>query len=107
MRRMFTEIKDNINAGNDIMLVSIIGDFGSAPRGAGAHMLVGPQGRIYGTIGGGTVEYQAEKIAMDALFNGRSLTKAFILNKNQIEDIGMICGGNVLVMFQYIDKFSG
>ena len=55
MREMFSLIKENIESGNDIVLVSIIGDFGSAPRGAGAHMLVTRKGRIYGTIGGGAV----------------------------------------------------
>ena len=85
-----------------IILVSIIGDFGSAPRGAGAHMLVNHSGRIYGTIGGGAVEYQSEKLAAEALQEGRSLIKAFSLDQNQVEDIGMICGGNVLVIFQYI-----
>ena len=102
MREMFSLIKENIESGNDIVLVSIIGDFGSAPRGAGAHMLVTRKGRIYGTIGGGAVEYQSEKLAAEALNEGRSLIKAFILEQNQIEDIGMICGGNVLVIFQYI-----
>ena len=102
MREMFSLIKENIESGNDIVLVSIIGDFGSAPRGAGAHMLVTRKGRIYGTIGGGAVEYQSEKLAAEALNEGRSLIKSFILEQNQIEDIGMICGGNVLVIFQYI-----
>ena len=102
MREMFSLIKQNIETGNDVILVSIIGDFGSAPRGAGAHMLVNHSGRIYGTIGGGAVEYQSEKLAAEALQEGRSLIKAFSLDQNQVEDIGMICGGNVLVIFQYI-----
>lgn len=32
---------------------------GSIPRTTGAYMLVGREGRIFGTIGGGNLEYQA------------------------------------------------
>jgi xanthine dehydrogenase accessory factor len=103
MKNMFNLMKENLEAGNDIVLVSIIGDFGSAPRGSGAHMLVNHQGRIYGTIGGGAVEYQSEKLASEALISGKSQIKAFHLNQNDIEDIGMICGGDVMILFQYID----
>lgn len=102
MREMFNLIKENIESGNDVVLVSIIGDFGSAPRGAGAHMLINHSGRIYGTIGGGAVEYQSEKLAAEILEKGQSLIKSFSLDQGQVENLGMICGGNVLVIFQYI-----
>ena len=32
MREMFSLLKQNIETGNDVILVSIIGDFVSAPR---------------------------------------------------------------------------
>ena len=36
----------------DTCLVTVVADQGSAPRGSGARMLVGANGRIRGTIGG-------------------------------------------------------
>lgn len=106
MKKLFTLMKENLQNGNDIVLASIIGNMGSAPRGSGAHMLVTNEGRIYGTVGGGAVEYQCEKLAAEALQNGSSRIKAFSLSKNDIEDIGMICGGDVKVMFQYISGYD-
>ena len=38
------------------VLVSIIAESGSSPRGAGAKMLVQENGEIVGTIGGGAVD---------------------------------------------------
>ncbi len=49
------------------MLASITASSGSTPRGAGSRMLVGKNGRIAGTIGGGAVEYRAELMALDIL----------------------------------------
>ena len=37
----------------DTVLATIVWDDGSAPRGAGSQMLVGAEGRLVGTIGGG------------------------------------------------------
>ena len=67
MRRIFSKLLYEIEEERNTMLVTVIADRGSAPRGAGAAMLVGEKGRITGTIGGGAVEYQSEKKAMELL----------------------------------------
>lgn len=84
------------------MLVTIVGDRGSAPRASGARMLVNAGGRLSGTVGGGAVEFAAEKQALDLLAARQSCLKPYRLHPNQVEDLGMICGGDVLVYFQYI-----
>ena len=53
MRRIFSKLLYEIEEERNTMLVTVIADRGSAPRGAGAAMLVGEKGRITGTIGGG------------------------------------------------------
>ena len=61
------------------------------------------KGRIAGTIGGGSVEYRAELMALDILEKKESCEHEFRLNRKDIENIGMICGGDVTVFFQYLD----
>ena len=56
MRTLFQTIKQQFLEGNDLVLVSVTASSGSTPRGAGSRMLVGKNGRISGTIGGGAVE---------------------------------------------------
>ena len=87
---------------NDTVLVTLIGDRGSAPRGAGSQMLVSRGGRAVGTIGGGAVEKRSEEMAMELLEMKNSRIHEFILHKNPGEDIGMVCGGDVTVHFQFI-----
>lgn len=98
MKELFTHLQRSMQAGEDAVLVSILADSGSAPRGLGAHMLVNARGRVCGTIGGGAVEHHAEQLAREALQEGRSLVKDYHLSR----DLGMICGGNVTVLYQFI-----
>ena len=52
---MFRLISEKLSAGEDLVLVTVIASSGATPRGAGARMLVGKEGRLCGTIGGGAV----------------------------------------------------
>ena len=50
MRRLFQVMEQLFSKGQDAVLVTIIASSGSTPRGAGAHMLVTRQGRIWGRL---------------------------------------------------------
>ncbi len=70
---------------------------GSAPRGEGAWMLVGPEGQITGTIGGGITEHQAIQAALELWRGGETQAeKTFDLSGL---DPAMICGGTITVRF--------
>ncbi len=102
MRNMLKQMQAHLEKGEDLVLVTVLASSGSTPRGAGAHMLMGREGRIAGTIGGGAVEYRAEKMARDVLEKKSSLAHDFVLNKEDVQDLGMICGGDVSVFFSYL-----
>ena len=88
--------------GEDTVLATIVAEIGSSPRSAGAHMLVNKNGRVAGTIGGGTVEYRAIQYAQKLLEQRQSRRKTYRLHRNDEEELGMVCGGDVDVYFQYI-----
>lgn len=102
MRKLFKEMAKQMTAGNDVVLVSVIASSGSTPRGTGAKMLINKDGRVIGTVGGGAVEYHSEQIAAQVLASKKSKTEFFRLKPNEVADIGMICGGDVLIWFQYL-----
>ena len=102
MIEIFTKLRDQLRSRGSAVLCSIIASSGSAPRGEGAKMAVFPDGTSVGTIGGGAVELRSAQLALEALKTGSSHTHAFRLSPNDVEDIGMICGGNVTVYFQYL-----
>ncbi len=102
MRQLFQAVLDRLSQNEPLVLVTITAASGATPRGAGARMLVGTQGRICGTIGGGAVEYRAICMAKEVLEDKTSRSKAFTLNRQDVENLGMICGGNVEVFFHYL-----
>lgn len=102
MEDLFCRLEGAFNAGMSSVIVSIIESTGSAPRRAGAKMLVTCGGHVCGTVGGGTIEYEATRLAQSFLKDKMSGIHSFRLTQNQIEDLGMVCGGNVTLYFGYI-----
>jgi xanthine dehydrogenase accessory factor len=72
-------------------LVSIVGTQGSAPREAGAHMIVTREG-YHGSIGGGTLEWHAIAAAQAMLGRGEA---ARIVSQALGPELGQCCGGRV------------
>lgn len=102
MKTIFERVRQKLSEGGNAVLCSIIASSGSTPRGKGAKMAVFADGTSVGTIGGGAVELKSTEYAMEVLKTGQSHTHAFRLAPNQVQDIGMICGGDVTVYFQYL-----
>ena len=102
MRNMLKIIHNKLTHGEALVLVTVIASSGATPRGAGARMLIGKEGRICGTIGGGAVEYRSEQIAAEVLDEKTSLGHDFTLTKDDVQNLGMICGGACNVFFHYI-----
>ncbi|MBO0439554.1 XdhC family protein [Candidatus Enterococcus ikei] len=102
MRELFLRLNEAIKQKEETVLVTVTASSGSTPRSAGARMLVGKSGRLAGTIGGGAIEFRAEKITKQVLEKKESKAEKFILAPNDIADLGMICGGNVDLFFQYL-----
>lgn len=102
MRKLFLLLGELLKNGDDVVVVSVVASSGSTPRGVGAHMLVTSKGRQCGTIGGGAVEFESEKRALEVLKSKSSYIEKFKLHENQVQDLGMICGGEAFVYFNYI-----
>lgn len=58
MDELYRKLLAQLEEGQDTVLAFITEGDGSIPRTTGAYMLVGREGRIFGTIGGGNLEYQ-------------------------------------------------
>ncbi len=99
MNQLIPEICRRLQAGERVMLCSILESDGSTPRGAGAKMAVFRDGSTLGTIGGGALERLATIRAAELLGEGRSETKQYHLNRNVKENTGMVCGGEAFVGF--------
>ncbi|MDO4572456.1 MAG: XdhC family protein [Clostridia bacterium] len=102
MKELLDGLAAALEQGRPVVLATVLERSGSAPRGAGAAMLLFEDGAQAGTVGGGAVEYAAAREAR-ALFRTRdSRCLVYRLNANEIAEAGMICGGTVRLLLQYI-----
>lgn len=86
--------------GQKAALVTIIGHDGSAPRHAGARMLVHADRTLVGSVGGGTLEYRLIEAALRVIQTRVPERVAVHLTR----DLGMCCGGSVEAYIEPIES---
>ncbi|MDD1779768.1 xanthine dehydrogenase accessory protein XdhC [Enterovibrio sp. ZSDZ35] len=87
--------------GTPCVMVTVLEDKGSVPRGAGTKMLV-TDNDIVATIGGGHLEHVAMKTAQDMLAQGEHEMKVERFNLGA--RLGQCCGGVVTLSFEPIGQ---
>jgi xanthine dehydrogenase accessory factor len=102
MKELFEALLYRLSQGGRMVLVSVVVSSGSAPRGPGARMLADEDGWVFGTVGGGKVEHEAVLLAMKAVGEGGSFIRDFALRNREAADLGMVCGGDVRILFQVV-----
>lgn len=93
------DIRAFLNRRPDSVLVEVTDVKGSAPRDAGAWMLVA-RDMIFRTIGGGQLEYMAIDHARKILVGGRDTPMDVPLGP----EIGQCCGGRVGLSFKRVNR---
>jgi len=87
------------------VLVVVATAQGSTPRETGAAMIVS-SGHCAGTIGGGHLEYEAMRIAREALHDG-GVTGTWIVRYPLAARLGQCCGGVATLAFSKLDRLAG
>jgi len=100
---VFEAVAEALQRGEPAALVTIIRAQGSTPQRVGAKMLVFPDGRTVGTIGGGCYENEAFWKARTAIETRQPVIAKYELADDIAEESGLICGGQMEV---YIDPLE-
>lgn len=98
MRYLIKSIIELLKQKESFALATIIRQQGSAPREAGARMLIRRNGSTLGTIGGGALEAAVGEAARALIEQSKSCRLRFNLH-----DLGMFCGGQVEVAVDFVD----
>lgn len=97
---LFERLDALANAGEPVVLLTIVGKEGSTPREVGAKMLV-TNGETHGTIGGGTVEGLAIDDARSVL-DGDADPGIRTYDLYPGGNTGMVCGGSMNVFIDHV-----
>ncbi len=102
MKALASEIVRHLTAGQRLALCTVVATKGSTPQTRGAKMLVLPDGKTVGTLGGGCVEAEVRKRAIESLTTAHSQTSRFTLDHDYGWDDGLICGGVMDIHIQVL-----
>ncbi len=102
--QFYKQLLSALKKGMPVCLVTVTATKGSTPRKTGAKMLVFPDGRTIGTIGGSLVEKQTTQKAIEAIKTRTPLVETFTLTKENQNKTGMICGGEMTVFLEPIGE---
>ena len=84
----------------------VIESKGSAPGKSGFRIIVDSQGKSFGTVGGGAIEFEVIEHCKRLLSGGKNEVKKYLLTKKDIiteEDttvVPMMCNGNVKIFYE-------
>ena len=92
---LFQALAAAARTGESVALGIINGAKGSSPQKLGAKAIFHADGRIQGTLGGGCLEAEAQRLALQALKTGEPATFDLVLDHDFGWDDGLICGGKV------------
>ena len=132
MKTLIPIITGELQAGRNIALATVLQSKGSAPRGPGACQVLTVSGQAFGTVGGGVLERRAldelqlllnpnpasvadcvptnsalaSPPAQPELYTcplGKtSSVQEYALTQNEVLSLGMVCGGNVVLVYQLL-----
>ncbi len=103
-QEVFEALNAALERGEDAALVTIVSANGSTPQRVGAKMLVFPDGRMVGTIGGGCYENDAFWKAKEAIQTRKPQLVKYDLNDDFAQENGLVCGGQMQVYIEPLES---
>ncbi len=91
---------ESLDRGETVVLATVVEVLGASPAPLGAKLLLCPDGRTVGTVGGGSLELGVVAEARAALAEGRSRLAHYVLREDGPDAVGMLCGGEVRVFVE-------
>jgi xanthine dehydrogenase accessory factor len=93
-------------AGASVGVGTVVATFQSAPRPAGASMLVGPGGEAVGSVSGGCVEGAVYELAEQVLADRQPVLQRYGVSDEDAFAVGLTCGGILDVFVEVVDRDS-
>jgi xanthine dehydrogenase accessory factor len=103
MTPLWPRVLAGLDSHGRVAVVTVAATRGSAPREAGARMIVNPGGGFTGTIGGGTLEWRAIAAAQAALTNSNG-AGAEVRRYALGPELGQCCGGSVDLVIEVVGE---
>jgi len=95
IKHIYFDLLERIQKNESCVVATVTGTHGSTPQKQGSTVIIGKDGICAGTVGGGVVEMEIEKIGMGAVGTKKTGYYRFDLNHDISEENAAICGGGM------------
>ncbi len=106
MRDVLDELLAWWREGHPVGVGTVVATWRSAPRPAGASMLVGPEGQVVGSVSGGCVEGALYELATEVVESGEPQLQRYGVSDEDAFAVGLTCGGILDVFVERVDPAS-
>lgn len=89
--------------GGTAAMATVVRTWSSAPRPAGASMLISDMGEVTGSITGGCVESSVADVAGLVLADGVARVERYGVSDDDAYAVGLTCGGTIDVLIERVD----
>ncbi|GAA3684021.1 xanthine dehydrogenase accessory factor [Yimella lutea] len=103
MRDILPELLRRWTAGESVAVATVVATWQSAPRPAGATMLVASDGQVTGSVSGGCVEGALYELSREVLGSGTPVLQRYGVSDDDAFAAGLTCGG---ILDVFVERLS-
>ncbi|WP_297544573.1 XdhC family protein [Amycolatopsis sp.] len=104
MRDVLSDLLAVWRAGGTAGVATVVRTFRSAPRPAGAAMVVAPGGTVSGSVSGGCVEGAVYELATQVMGGGAPVLQRYGVSDDDAFAVGLTCGGILDVFVEAVSR---
>ncbi len=104
MRDIRGTVSELYASGETCALATVIDTYSSAPRGAGAAMVVSASGEVTGSVSGGCVEGAVYEEALEVMRTGKPVRRTYGVSDEDAFDVGLTCGGTLVLYIEPVNR---
>lgn len=104
MRDVLDELMETWKAGETAGVATVVATFRSAPRPAGASMVVAPDASAYGSVSGGCVEGAVYELAQEVVSASGPVLQRYGVSDDDAFAVGLTCGGILDVFVEPVSQ---
>ncbi len=103
MKEILPEVERWRQAGEKVVVATVVGTRRSAPRPLGASLAISESGNMCGSVSGGCVESDVFESAQEVLATGEPKLLTYGISDDLAWSVGLPCGGEIDVFVESVE----
>ena len=103
MKEILEEVDRWREAGEKVVVATVVATRRSAPRPVGASLAVSESGKMCGSVSGGCVESDVYENAREVMASGEPKMLTYGIDDEEAWSVGLPCGGEIDVFVERVE----